>query len=728
MAALAGPASFQALHPKVQRWIWQQGWTELRDAQEAACQPILEGRRDVLLAAATASGKTEAAFLPICSALAGQSATSVQALYLSPLKALINDQFLRLELLCQDLEIPVHRWHGDVPEAQKRRVLQQPAGLLLITPEALEALFVLRGTQLPGLFGGLRYCVVDELHSFLGSVRGSQVQALLHRLEQIRGARIPRIGLSATLGDMKLAASFLRPPSGEGVRVIVSASAAQELKVQVRGYRRDSLTSCTLSMARDLFRLLRGTDNLVFANRRQDVETCTDLLAGLSREASLPQEFWPHHGSLSRELREEVENRLRDRSAPVNVLCTSTLEMGIDVGQVRSVAQIGPPPSVASLRQRLGRSGRRGEPAILRVLVSEPSPLEATRLQTGLRQDLVQSIAMLELLLARWCEAPPAGALNLSTLVQELMSVIAERGGIRALPAWKLLCGQGPFPLSQTRFGGLLKALGEQDILVQSADGSLLLGTRGEKIVNHYTFYTAFRTTEEYRVTCQGRPLGSLPISANLVPGMTLLLAGRRWEIRALDCRAKAIEVVPAPAGEVPTFEGGSAPVDELVRRTMRDVYLSQHVPPYLDAMARELLAEGRQRFQDMGLDYRPLVGLGSGLLLFPWTGDRAMDTMALQVCARGGMAERCGVALRVGGMSPAEGWDLVRELAAGGPPDAVALAASVADPQQDRYDWLLPTELASLNHATRSLDAPAAHRAWQTLDQRLELWGVPEE
>jgi ATP-dependent helicase Lhr and Lhr-like helicase len=163
-------SSFELLATPVQRWIHSQGWTDLRDAQEAAIPLILSGDTDVLIAAATASGKTEAAFLPICSALVAQPGSGgVQVLYVSPLKALINDQYRRLEGLCEDLDIPVTRWHGDVSGTAKKRLLNDPRGALLMTPESLEAMFVLRGPQIRTLFADLRYVVVDELHSFLGS-------------------------------------------------------------------------------------------------------------------------------------------------------------------------------------------------------------------------------------------------------------------------------------------------------------------------------------------------------------------------------------------------------------------------------------------------------------------------------------------------------------------------------------------------------------------------------
>src|ERR1039458_9751731 len=197
-AMAAASDTFHLLHPAVQRWVYEQGWTELRDAQEKAAGPILEGSLDVIIAAATASGKTEAAFLPICSRLLSPENSGACVLYVSPLKALINDQTDRMERLCESLEIPVHPWHGDISQSRKREFLKQPNGILLITPESLEAIFVNRGPSVAALFSKLLYVIVDELHSFIGTERGQQLQSLLWRVEHAIGRRVPRIALSAT--------------------------------------------------------------------------------------------------------------------------------------------------------------------------------------------------------------------------------------------------------------------------------------------------------------------------------------------------------------------------------------------------------------------------------------------------------------------------------------------------------------------------------------------------
>jgi len=284
--------AFEHFHPKVQRWIWEQNWTELRDAQEASADVILEGNRDVIIASATASGKTEAAFLPIASRLASETTAKGLVLYISPLKALINDQFLRLEPFFKLLELPAHPLHGDVAASKKNDFVKSPQGILLITPESLEGIFVRRGTYIHSIFANLRYSVVDEVHAFVGSERGKQVQSLLARLETAIRRTVPRIGLSATLGDMGLAAEFLRPGAGERVCTVVSETTGQEIKLVVQGYEetdkpssvrpkdeeQTEVDNAEIAIADDIFKQLRGSSNLVFANSRANVELYADML------------------------------------------------------------------------------------------------------------------------------------------------------------------------------------------------------------------------------------------------------------------------------------------------------------------------------------------------------------------------------------------------------------------------------------------------------------------
>jgi ATP-dependent Lhr-like helicase len=255
---------------------------------------------------------------------------------------------------------------------------------------------------------------------------------------------------------------------------------------------------------------------------------------------------------------------------------------------VATIAQIGPPPSVAALRQRLGRSGRRGEPSILRIYIEEPDPEPDSPPQDHLRAALVQTVAMVQLLMAKWCEPPEAGALHLSTLVQQVLSLIAQYGGARAGEAWRVLCRDGAFrEVDERVFIMLLRELGRRDLLVQSAEGTLLLGVRGERLVNHYSFYTAFVTPEEYHLVAGGRELGTLPVSHPLSPGGFLIFAGQRWHILAVEAEAKIVQLESAPAGRAPRFDGTSAHVHERVRQEMRAVYESTAMPALLSTPRR---------------------------------------------------------------------------------------------------------------------------------------------
>ena len=736
--------AFDLLHPSVQRWVWQQGWTTLRDAQEAAIRPILEGNSDVLISAATASGKTEAAFLPICSRLVAEGTPpdgGVAVLYLSPLKALINDQFERLDQLCEHLELSVHRWHGDVASSRKAQVLRQPSGVLLITPESLEAIFVIHGPRVASLLASLRYVVVDELHSFIGTERGAQLQSLLQRVELALRRRVPRIGLSATLGDLRLAAEFLRPGHGQNVSVITSLEDNQELRLQLRGYlvtepRVDARSAAAagtagqeivtedltegdkLAISGDLYKTLRGTDNLVFANSRRNVEVYADLLRRLSEKHRAPNEFWPHHGSLSKEIREDVEAALRDRTRPVNAVCTSTLEMGIDIGTVTSIAQIGAPPSVCGLRQRLGRSGRRGDPAVLRIYVSEHEVTERTPPPDALRAELVQSIAMVRLLLDRWFEPPTPGNLHVSTLVQQLLSLIAQHGGVLPVEAHRALCAAGPFAgVDDRRFDALLRSLGAADLVVQADDGTLLLGSTGERIVNHYSFFAAFVTPEEYRLVHEGRTLGTIPIHYPLFEGALLIFGGRRWRVLSVDTHHKVVDLTRAAGGRPPLFNGTGIPVDDHVRQEMLAVYKGGDIPSFLDATARSLLVEARENFLRYRLDQSFLLIWGADTLIFPWAGDRIMGTLALALAANGLDVSLDGLALAALKTSEAEVQAQLVGLASKPPPDASSLAAKAANKAQEKYDWVLGDDLLCDSFAARSLDP---ERAWRCLHQLL--------
>jgi len=690
--------------------------------QEIAIRTVLHGDGDAIITAATAAGKTEAAFLPICSMLLGDGASDgVQVLYVGPLKALINDQWRRLDWLCESLDIPVHRWHGDVTATARQKLIRHPGGILLITPESLEALFVRRGTAVARIFAALRFIVIDEMHAFIGNERGMQLQSLLHRLERVLHRRVRRIGLSATLGDMGIAADFLRPPNrrASAPSIVQSDQAGTGVKLRLFGFKRpmrevespdnddQEEDETARSIAQHLFKNLRGANNLVFANARSNVELYTDLLSRMCESAGLPQEFFAHHGSLSRELRFHVEDRLKRGDRPLTVICTSTLEMGIDIGAVQSVAQIGAPPSVASLRQRLGRSGRRNEPSILRLYIQERSVTDRSSPQDAIRANLVEAIAMINLLLEKWVEPPHGEMVHGSTLVQQILSLIAQYGGVTAADTFALLCESGPFQhVTRPMFIALLRSLAARDLITQMKDGLLIHGAKGEKLVNHYDFYAAFVTPDEYRLMTTGTNLGTLPVVNPVAEGSFLIFAGRRWRVVGVDLENHVIDLLPAAGGRVPIFDnGGRANIHDRVRREMLAIYASDDAPPFLDKQAGDLLHEGRQNFVRYALDRTNFIPCAEGSLYFPWNGSLAMNTLVRQLAARGVSVSVEGPAIISDRMHPAALQEAVSACEGERPVDINALAADVENKFEEKWDWALDEATLCASYASRMLE-----------------------
>ena len=729
-------SGFARLDERIQRWIWSEGWTALRDAQERAIPALIDADRDVIVAAATAAGKTEAAFFPILTHLLQHAPAIGLVLYISPLKALINDQWGRLTGLCESLDIPVVGWHGDIAASKKQRFLKSPQGVLLITPESLEALFVTRGTSMHGLMANLRYVVIDELHAFIGSERGKQLQSLLHRLERVAGHPIPRVGLSATLGDMRLAAQFLRSTGPDKVELIESKGSGQELKVLLKGYAakppkielepdqanpepEDIVSGSVLDVAAHLYKVLRGTNNLVFPNSRQKVETFTDLLRRKCERDCVPNEFWAHHGSLSKDYREETEQALKDGSRPATAVCTTTLELGIDIGAVKSICQIGASPSVASLRQRLGRSGRRkGESAILRAYCIEPQLEQSSSTSDCLREELVQSIAMVRLLIAGWFEPPRVNGLHGSTLIQQILSIIAERGGANAAQLWSaLVSSDGPFAgVSKEDFVSLLRHMGELRLLTQESSGLLLHGEVGEQLVNHYTFFAAFATEEEFRLVCEGKTLGTLPISRPLLPQQGVIFAGRRWRVIDVDTEKKLIVVSPDKGGAPPMFESGQSMVHDRIRQEMREVLAETDFVAFLDLTAQQLLQEARDHYKRAGLISAQVIQRGAEVELLTWRGDWVNDALALLLTQRGLAANNDGLVISVSGGSKDKVIQVLRDISQLVDLDPVVLLADAKNTIREKWDWAMPGEMARRSFASLCLDLEGARETAQLL------------
>ncbi|WP_249693637.1 DEAD/DEAH box helicase [Stappia sp. WLB 29] len=704
--------AFDLLHPEIRRWIWEQNWSELRDVQDKTIRAVLEGTGDTLVAAATAAGKTEAAFLPVLTRIAEHEGGGLSALYVGPLKALINDQFRRLEPLCERLEIPVVRWHGDAPTGAKAKVLRDPSGIALITPESIEALLVRKPDAARRLFGSLEFIVIDELHAFLHGPRGLHLASLLRRIDRLSAKSARRVGLSATIGDLAIAARWLNWQCAEGVQIIEAKSDSPELKLQIRGYEEpadvdffdivetdEPPVRALDEIASHMFESLRGSNNLVFGGSRKMVEAVTDRLQRRSEQHGIPNEFFAHHGSLSRHARHEVEARLKQGELPTTAVATTTLELGIDLGSVVSVAQVGASRSLASLRQRLGRSGRRrGMPAILRIYCRAPYLLPESGLLDRLRLDLVQAVASIRLLVERFVEPPEADPALVTVALHQTLSIIAAQGGAYAETLYEAVCGGGPLSaLSRSDYVELLRAMAAHDpaLLEQAPDRTILLGPEGERLTTSRDFYAIFPTDQEWRLVAGDRFLGTIPLFNQVGPGSILLFAGRRWRVETVDDPGKVLQVVQHRKGKVPLFADQAAePVHDRLAAEMRNVLLDDALPAYLDAEARRMLVEARKAFRESGLEGCHLVSEGDDVHVLTWCGSKMNALLALAFLSAGVKAWSHDVGITLDDISLEEARSLLKHIATSPPVTSQALADFVESFEVAKYDTYAPISL----------------------------------
>lgn len=725
------------LHPRVQDLIRNTlGWRHLRDVQVQAAHPILETRNDVLVIAGTASGKTEAAWFPIFSELLTHTTPGIGVLCVSPTKALIDDQARRLSTYGRNLDLEVQAWHGDIAASRKSKTLRTPPTALIITPESLQSLTMHKSAELERALAHLRFVVIDEIHAFAGTERGQQVQSLLHHLETRLRRRIPRIALSATVSAPDLMTQFLRPSHGHSAIVVLVTPSSLDLDVRLQGVYRspprvnqqdlpdeivelrasDVSGGDRLSIARHIDTTSRGKRTLVFARSRREVE----LLTALLRDASVTgtcrgERFLAHHGSLAPELRRAAESALHEHRDTV-VVCTTTLELGVDLPDLDQVVQVDASPSVASLRQRLGRSGRRaGTRPALRIYATEnPSP-PPNDLCSRLRVKLVQNIATVELIVKdNWVEPPDLASLGLSTLIHQTLALLHDPNGRSAQDAWHLLCETGPWQrVSAADYADLLRSLAAHALIRQDARGRLLLDAAGHLLVGRRDFLAVFSAYSEYSIRHKGKLLGTVPALSPLRIGSNLAFGGRTWQVIGVLANGWTVEVMPHTHGLPPHFFSTHCGVHRRVRQVMRRVYESTDIPEYLDETAAALLAQARDEYRALDLHQQPVIAFDSGCLLALWTGDRELATIERWIDLRhpGRDTAPATIGLRVG-IRADQAREQILELLAAEEPTPTELARGVVNKEASKYDRFLPEQLLTDECASRTMDVPSARAA----------------
>lgn len=605
-------SAFDRLHPSLQHHIVNTlGWRSLRPLQEAALGPILDGEH-VLLNAPTAGGKTEAAFFPVLSRMLTEDWRRLSVVYVCPIKALLNNLQARLHGYAQLVGRRVELWHGDVGGGARQRLLSDPPDVLLTTPESLEVILLSTRSGAREFLQDLRVAVVDEIHAFAGDDRGWHLLAVLERITRLGGhGPVQRLGLSATVGNPSELLQWL---AGEGpeARRVVSPNDAGLTKAEVTLDHVGTLENAATLVSR----LHRGEKRLVFADSRSRVEQLAALLRGHRVETFVS------HGSLGVDERRQAESAFAERSDCV-IVATSTLELGIDVGDLDRVIQLDAPPSVSSFLQRMGRTGRRAG-TVRNCLFLATTP-----------QELLRAAGQAVL----WADGridpvrPPL--LPFHVLAQQLMTICLQEGriGDRLWSEW--LAG---FParaaLPADDVSTVLAHLITHGWLVRE-EGLLSLGPEAERRYGHRHFMElcSVFTGEPLFAVLHGRTeIGKVhPLSFVSPEGQTpiLLLAGRSWRVTNIDWRHQEAFAEPAKGEGLSRWLGPGRPDSFEHCRSMRRVLLTGQVPATLTRRANEALKDLRSEFSWVDEACTSVMPDGSGRFRW-WTFAGLLANMTL--------------------------------------------------------------------------------------------------
>jgi ATP-dependent Lhr-like helicase len=610
--------SFDLLSEPIRKFIRDKGWEQLRPIQVAAIAKILASDDNFILASRTASGKTEAAFLPILSKV-NFNESGVQVLYISPLIALINDQFYRIEELCKNLDVTVTKWHGEANKTLKDRLIKQPNGIVLITPESLEAMFVNKPYNVKQLFSNLKYVVIDEIHSFIGTDRGVQLKSILSRLQKINSKSFSIVGLSATIGDYNEAKKF----TGDELKTkVLLDRTAKDITALFR-YFKNTKEELPLELLKNLYLETKDNKVLIFPNSRGRAEEVAVKLKKISERVKGHSNYFSHHSSVDREVREYVEYFAKNNNRQnFCISCTSTLELGIDIGTVDEVVQIDATHSIASLIQRVGRSGRKeGESSNLFLYATN-------------EWSLLQSIACWLLYKDGFIEPPQNNEKPYDILVHQALSITKGHSGIKLAELVTQLKENSAFKLIEVfEIEQILNHLISIDFL-EKLQHEVIIGVEGEKIVNSRDFYSVFKTEENFKVVNAGNTIGEIPFSPQIIEDENILLSAKIWKIKFVDHKAKKIEVIPTRDGKKPMFFGSGATIHHRIREKMLEILYSKTEYEFLDQPScdeTEILRKDFSVFNIQNLQTdRPLLSAEKHLQLFTFTGTRINRTIQL--------------------------------------------------------------------------------------------------
>ena len=691
---LAGALQYQILNGL--------GFKSLRPVQELTIDAVLDGD-DCVVLAPTAGGKTEAAFFPLLSRMHTADWAPVSVLYLSPIRALLNNQEERIARYAGVIGRRAFKWHGDVSDGARKKFRADPTDILLTTPESLEAMLMSTRVATRELFAGLQAVVIDEVHAFAGDDRGAHMASVLNRLGRLAGRPLQRIGLSATVGNPEEILSWLQRSHEAGGRVVDPGGGRKTEPEIVVDFCQTMENAARLTAA-----LHRGKKRLVFVDSRKGAEELGQHLNQLGVMTFVT------HGSLSVSARRDAETAFASRDNCV-IVSTSALELGIDVGDLDHVLQIDAPNTVASFLQRMGRTGRReGQVANCTFLVTK-------------EQRLLKAMALVRLHDRGFVESVAPSRRATHILAHQLMALAVQSGGVGRSAWWSWLEGAAPFAgLSMDERETLLEHMLDEQIL-RDDSGRLWLGPEGERQyggANFRALYAVFSAPRLITVRHAAHEIGAVDsmflASLQEADGTAaFVLGGRSWEVLEIDWRRGKCAVKPASSGRAARWAGSGQHLSyelcqamkEILTEESMDARWSQRAQSALNYLRAEhhFLRAGDPFVQggDEEITWYTFAGGGANLLLArllePEVGGRAVSRNTSITFTGEGGKSLAGLRMAI---------DALRATGAPTWADAMTLAPSASKTPVSKFQPCLPDALAADLIARKTIDVPGARRA----------------
>ncbi len=615
-------SSFHMLcDPLKNKIINKLGWKELTAVQELSIPKIIAGNNAIILAP-TAGGKTEAAFFPILHMINEEKITGTSVIYVSPIKALLNNQEERLKELSSFIYGTVFKWHGDVSSYQKVKSFKNPPNILMITPESLEVILMNKKIDKDEFFKNIRFVVIDEIHSFADSERGVHLIALLERIQNYSQKDIQRIGLSATVGNPHTIGKWMQGGSKRELIIIDPPKINTQKMIEIKVIKKEE------NFAEEVYKRIHGKKALFFSNSRSAAE----MIKKQIEETNI--DSYVHHSSVDKRFREIAEERFKIGSN-ICIIATSTLELGIDIGNLDIVLQLDSPSTVSSFLQRLGRTGRR-KGSIAHYVFFPTKP-----------DKFVLSIAVLNLSRKRWVEDVYVSKIAYDIMFHQILTMALAGFGVDKDDIFNVLSNVYSFSgIDRNDYENLVVYMEEKNY-IQIDRNKIYIDNQTERIFGRQNFmelYSAFETTKEFTVRFRNRPIGTLErwfVNA-LGESFQFILAGKYWQTDKIDHQKSIIYVIEAKTAMPPRWMSGEGFYSYELSQEILKIMSEDEEYSFLNSYEMLLLQDIRYEEKSFGIKVGKIIieENKDGYEFHTYAGNRINYTLAMTLSLINGMLD----------------------------------------------------------------------------------------